>query len=91
MGVGWGENNVVVTKKKRILICFDSASQRVQPTVPTFLLLSDTDQLNNTQIMRTGNKNDSITIINNNNNNSNNNICIGISMICSDIWHKYHE
>ena len=28
------ENNVVVTKKKRILICFDSASHRVQPTVP---------------------------------------------------------
>ena len=36
----WGENNVVVTKKK--LICFDSASHREQPTVPTFFLLSDT-------------------------------------------------
>ena len=70
----WGENNVVVTKKKRILICFDSASQRVQPTVPTFVWLSDTDQSNNTQIMRVGNNNDSITIINNNNNNNNNNI-----------------
>ena len=71
---GWGENNVVVTKKKRILICFDSASHRVQPTVPTFFLLSDTDQSNNTQIMRTGNNNDSITIIDKNNNNINNNI-----------------
>ena len=55
------------------MICFDSASQRVQPTVPTFFWLSDTDQSNNTQIMRIGNKNDSITIINNNNNNNNNN------------------
>ena len=70
---GWGENNVVVTKKI-ILICFDSASQRVQPTVPTLFLLSDTDQSNNTQILRTGNNNDSITILNNNNNNNNNNI-----------------
>ena len=44
-------------------ICFDSASQRVQPTVPTFFWLSYTDQSNyNTQIMRTGNNNDSITI-----------------------------
>ena len=60
-----GENNVVVPKKKRILICFDSATQRVQPTVPTFFLLSDTDQSNNTKIMRAGNNNDSITIINN--------------------------
>ena len=33
-GVGWGEINVVVTEKG-VLICFDSASQRVQPTVPT--------------------------------------------------------
>ena len=61
-------------KKKRIFICFDSASQRVQPTVPTFVWLSDTDQSNNTQIMSIGNNNDSITIINNNNNNNNNNI-----------------
>ena len=76
LGAGglWGENNVVVTKKKRTLICFDSASQRVQPTVPTFVWLSDTDQSNNTQIMSIGNNNDSITIINNNNNNNNNNI-----------------
>ena len=66
---GWGENNVVVTEKI-ILICFDSASQRVQPIVPTFFLLSDTEQSNNTQIMRTGNNNDSITILNNNNNNN---------------------
>ena len=51
-------------------ICFDSATQRVQPTVPTLFLLSDTDQSNNTQIMRAGNNNDSITIINNNNNNN---------------------
>ena len=56
------------------MTCFDSASRRVQPTVPTFFLLSDTDQSNNTQILRTGNNNDSITILNNNNNNNNNNI-----------------
>ena len=43
----WDENNVVATKKI-ILICFDSASRRVQPTVPTFFLLNDTDQSNNT-------------------------------------------
>ena len=67
-------NNFSKKNLKRILICFDSASQRVQPTVPTFFLPSDTDQSNNTQIMRTGNNNDSITIINNNNNNNNNNI-----------------
>ena len=57
-------------------ICFDSASQKVQPTVPTFFfffLLSFTDQ-SNTEIMRTGNNNDSITIINNNNSNNNNDI-----------------
>ena len=69
----WGENNVVATKKI-ILICFDCASRRVQPTVPTFSLLSHTDQSNNSQLRRTGNNNDSITIINNNNNNNNNNI-----------------
>ena len=87
VGGGWGGVRIMLLsqKKKRILICFDSASHRVQPTVPTFFLVSDTDQSNNTQIMRTGNNNDSITIINNNNNNSNNNICIGNSMICSDI------
>ena len=68
---GGGENNVVFTQKKIILICFDSAGQRVQPTVPTIFLLSDTDQSNNTQILRTGNNNDSITILNNNNNNNN--------------------
>ena len=67
----WGD---LSQKKKRILIRFDSASQRVQPTVPTFSLLSHADQSNNTQIRRTGNNNDSITIINNNNNNNNNNI-----------------
>ena len=50
-------------------ICFDSASQRLRPTVPTFFWLSYTDQSNNTQIMRTENNNDSVTIINNNNNN----------------------
>ena len=60
--------------QKKKMICFDSASQRVQPTVPTFFLLSDTDQSNNTQILRTGNNNDSITILNNNNNNINNSI-----------------
>ena len=53
-------------------ICFDSASQRLRPTVPTFFWLSYTDQSNNTQIMRTENNNDSVTIINNNNNNNNN-------------------
>ena len=53
-------------------ICFDSASQRLPPTVPTFFWLSDTDQSNNTQIMRTENNNDSVTIINNNNNTNNN-------------------
>ena len=72
-GGGGGEVNVVVTKKG-ILICFDSASHRVQPTVPTFFLLSDTDQSNNTQIMRSGNNNHSITTIDNSNNNNNNNI-----------------
>ena len=65
---------MLLSQKKRILICSDSASQRVQPTVPTFFSLSDTDQSNNTQIMRIGNNNDSMTIINNNNNNNNNNI-----------------
>ena len=55
-------------------ICFDNASQRLQPTVPTFFWLSYTDQSSNTQIMRTENNNDSVTIINNNNNNNNNNI-----------------
>ena len=70
----WGENNVVVTKKKkRILICFDSASQSTVNCTNLFWL-SDTDQSNNTQIMRIGNNNDSITIINNNNNNNKNNI-----------------
>ena len=49
---------------------FWCASQRVQPTVPTFFWLSYTDQSNNTQIMRAGNNNDSIRIINNNNNNN---------------------
>ena len=52
-------------------ICFDSASHRVQPTVPTFFCLSYSEQSNNTQIMRTGNNNDSITrifIINNRSN-----------------------
>ena len=34
-------------------ICFDSASQRLRPTVPTLFWLSYTDQSNNTQIMRT--------------------------------------
>ena len=55
-------------------ICFDSASQRLPPTVPTFfwLIMSYTDQSNNTQIMRTENNNDSVTIINNNNNTNNN-------------------
>ena len=53
-------------------ICFDSASQRLRPTVPTFFWLSYTDQSNNTQIMRTENNNDSVTIINNNNNNNDN-------------------
>ena len=43
---------------------FDSASQRVQPTAPTFFWLqSYTDQSNNKQIMRAGNKNDSIAQI----------------------------
>ena len=50
-------------------ICFDSASQRLRPTVPTFFWLSYTDQSNNTQIMRTENNNDSVTIINSDNNN----------------------
>ena len=54
-------------------ICFDRASQRLQPTVPTFFWLSYTDQSNNTQIMRTENNNDSVTLINNNNNHNNNN------------------
>ena len=31
-------------------ICFDSASQKLLPTVPTFFWLSYTDQSNNTQI-----------------------------------------
>ena len=53
-------------------ICFDSASQRLPPTVATFFWLSYTDQSNNTQIMRTENNNDSVTIINNNNNTNNN-------------------
>ena len=70
LGRGGGE----FVTKRRILIRFDSASQRVQPTVPTFSLLSHTDQSNNSQLRRTGNNNDSITIINNNNNNNNNNI-----------------
>ena len=52
-------------------ICFDSASQRLRPTVPTFFWLSHTDQSNNTQILRTENNNDSVTVINNNNNNNN--------------------
>ena len=69
-----GVRIILLSQKKRIFICFDSASQRVQPTVPTFVWLSDTDQSNNTQIMSIGNNNDSITIINNNNNNNNNNI-----------------
>ena len=73
-GGGGGVRIMLLSQKKRILICFDSASQRVQPTVQTFVWLSDTDQSNNTQIMRIGNNNDSITIINNNNNNNNNNI-----------------
>ena len=60
---------MLLSPKKIILICFDCASQRVQPSVPTFFLLSDTEQSNNTQILRTGNNNDSITIRNNNNNN----------------------
>ena len=77
-------------KKKRILICFDSASHRVQPTVPTFFLLSDTDQSNNTQIMRTGNNNDSITIINNNNNNNNNNIYDNNRSNCITWMKGYH-
>ena len=38
---------MLLSPKKRILICFDSASYRVQPTVPTLFLLSDTDQSNN--------------------------------------------
>ena len=49
-------------------VCFDSASQRLEPTVPTFFWLSYTDQSNNTQIMSTESNNDSVTIINNNNN-----------------------
>ena len=61
---------MLLSPKKIILICFDCASQRVQPSVPTFFLLSDTEQSNNTQILRTGNNNDSITIRNNNNNNN---------------------
>ena len=36
---------MLLSQKKSILInFFDSANQRVQPTVPTFFLLSDTDQ-----------------------------------------------
>ena len=69
---GWGGGGGEFVTKRRILIRFDSASQRVQPTVPTFSLLSHADQSNNTQIRRTGNNNDSITIINNNNNNNSN-------------------
>ena len=61
---------IMLLSQKNNLICFDSASQRVQPIVPTFFSLSDTEQSNNTQIMRTGNNNDSITILNNNNNNN---------------------
>ena len=34
-GGGWGEQ-MLLSQKRIILICFDSASQRVQPTVPTF-------------------------------------------------------
>ena len=78
------------SQKKKNLICFDSASQRVQPTAPTFFSLSDTDQSNNTQIMRTGNNNDPITIIDKNNNNINNNIYDNNRSNCITLMKGYH-
>ena len=47
LGEGEAVTIMLLSPKKRILICFDSASYRVQPTVPTLFLLSDTDQSNN--------------------------------------------
>ena len=54
-GAHFRNSTMLLSQKKRILICFDSASHRVQPTVPTFFLVSDTDQSHNTQLMTTGN------------------------------------